>query len=162
MLFLSRLCKKTLLVSRFRFWQQNPSADFYRQQIFFLSADSISKFLSSADLFFVSKCLCRRHGNDAHAGICRFAPASFLSEKFSPSAGARFRFYHESILFAGGSGISASLLYCTVLLYYYYTLPSSAKMILLFHSGTKPFHSEMSKVRVCYTTPPYEKVNLDH
>ena len=82
------------------------SADFafisrFRQQIFFLSADSISKFLSSADLFFVSKCLCRCHQNDAHAGICRFAPAGFLSETFSPSAGAHFRFYHDSIRFAG-------------------------------------------------------------
>ncbi len=72
--------------------------------MFFLSADSISKFLSSADFFFfVSKCLCRRHINDAHAGIVRFAPACFLTEKFSPSAGAHFRFYHDSIRFAGPS-----------------------------------------------------------
>ena len=90
LLFLSRLCKKTFLVSRFRFCQQIPSADFCSQQILFLSADSISKFLSSADLFFVSKCLCRRHGNDAHAGIFSFAPARFLPEKFLPSAGAHF------------------------------------------------------------------------
>ncbi len=105
-LFLSRLCKKKFLVSRFRFCQQNPSADFCRQQIFFLSADSISKFLSSADLFFVSKCLCRCHGHDAHAGMYRFAPAAFLSEKFSPSAGAHFRFYHDSIRFAGPSCVA--------------------------------------------------------
>ncbi len=92
LLFLSRLCKKKFPVSRFRFCQQIPSADFCGQQIFFLSADSISKFLSSADLFFVSKCLCRRHGNDAHAGIFSFAPACFLLEKFLPSAGAHFAF----------------------------------------------------------------------
>jgi hypothetical protein len=83
--------------------QQIPSADFCRQQTSFLSADSISKFLSSADFFFVSKCLCRRHLNDAHAGIVRFVPACFLTEKFSPSAGAHFRFYHDSIRFAGPS-----------------------------------------------------------
>ena len=95
-LFLRRFCKKTFLVRRF-----------------FLSADSVSKILSSADSyakfcrlhisFFVSKCLCRRHLNDAHAGIVRFAPAYFLTEKFSPSAGAHFRFYHDSIRFAGPS-----------------------------------------------------------
>ena len=97
--FLSRLCKKKFPVTRFRFCQQN----FCSQQIFFLSADSISKFLSSADLFFVSKCLCGRHGNDAHAGIFSFAPACVLPEKFSPSAGPHFRFYHDSICFAGPS-----------------------------------------------------------
>jgi hypothetical protein len=100
-LFLSRVCKKKFLVSRFRFCQQIPSADFCSQQIFFLSANSISKFLSSADFIFVSKCLCRRHLIDAHAGIVRFAPAYFLTEKFSPSAGAHFRFYHDSIRFDG-------------------------------------------------------------
>ena len=108
-LFLSRFCKKKFLVSRFRFCQQIPSADFCCQQIFFLSADSISKFLSSADFFFVSKCLCRRHLNDAHAGIVRFAPACFLTEKFSPSAGAHFRFYHDSIRFAGPSSTRRSV-----------------------------------------------------
>jgi hypothetical protein len=102
-IFLSRFCKKKFLVSRFRFCQQIPSADFCRQQIFFLSADSISIFFSSADFFFVSKCLCRRHLNDAHAGIVRFAPACFLTEKFLPSAGAHFCFYHDSICFAGPS-----------------------------------------------------------
>jgi hypothetical protein len=102
-IFLSRFCKKKFLVSRFRFCQKILSADFCRQQIFFLSADSISKFLSSADFFFVSKCLCRRHLNDAHAGIVRIVPASFLTEKFLPSAGAHFRFYHNSIRFAGPS-----------------------------------------------------------
>ena len=78
LLFLSRLCKKKFLVSRNLFCQQIPSADFCRQQIFFLSADSISKFLLSADLFFVSKYLCRRHGHDAHAGIYSFAPGLLL------------------------------------------------------------------------------------
>jgi hypothetical protein len=78
-----------------------PSADFCRQQIFFFSADSVSKFLSSEDFSFVSKCLCRRHLNDAHAGIVRFAPACFLMEELLPSAGAHFRFYHDSIRFAG-------------------------------------------------------------
>jgi hypothetical protein len=68
-----------------------------------LSADSISNFLSSADFFFVSKCLCGRHLNDAHAGIVWFAPACFLTEMFSTSAGAHFRFYHDSIPFAGPS-----------------------------------------------------------
>jgi hypothetical protein len=93
------------------------------QQILFLSADSVSRFLWSADLlfvsrfykqifvisrfFFVSKCLCRRHLNDAHAGIVRFAPACFLTEKFSPSAGAHFRFYHNFIRFAGPSSGSS-------------------------------------------------------
>ena len=51
LLFLSRLCKKKFPVSRFCFCQQIPSADFCSQQIFFLSADSISKFLTSAELF---------------------------------------------------------------------------------------------------------------
>jgi hypothetical protein len=71
--------------------------------MFFLSEVFISKFLSSADFFFVSKCLCRSHLNDAYAGIIRFAPAYFLTEKFSPSAGAHFRFIHDSIRFAGPS-----------------------------------------------------------
>ena len=63
--------------------QQILSADFCHEQIFFLSADSKSIFLSSADLFFDSKCLCRHHGNDAHAGVFSFAPACcFLMEKF--------------------------------------------------------------------------------
>ena len=97
------MCKKTFLVSRFCFCQQIQSADFCCQQNIFLSADSLSKFLSTADFFFVSKCLCRRHGNDAHTGIFSFAPAWFLTETFSPSAGAHFRFYHDSIRFAGPS-----------------------------------------------------------
>jgi hypothetical protein len=52
--------------------QQIPSADFCLQQIFFLSAD----------LFFVSKCLCRHHGNEAYAGVFSFTPAGFLTETF--------------------------------------------------------------------------------
>ena len=43
------------IVSRFVFCQQILSADFYRQQICLLSADSVSRFLSSADLSFVSR-----------------------------------------------------------------------------------------------------------
>jgi hypothetical protein len=35
--------------------QQIPSADFPRQQFRFLSADSVSRFLFSADLLFVSR-----------------------------------------------------------------------------------------------------------
>jgi hypothetical protein len=109
-LFLSRFCKKKCLVSRFRFCQQIPSADFCRQQIFFLSADSISKIFVLSRFLFVSKCLGRRHLNDAHAGIVRFAPACFLKEKFSPSAGAHFRFYNDSVRFAGPS--SHSIIAC--------------------------------------------------
>ncbi len=69
----------------------------------FLSADSRSIVLLSADLLFVNICLCRRHGNDAQAGLISFAPACFLTEKFSPSAGAHFRFDHNSIRFDGPS-----------------------------------------------------------
>ena len=61
LLFLSRLCKI-------------PSADFCSQQIFFLSADSISKFLSVSRFVFVSKCPCRPHGN---------APSSVLHQPVS-------------------------------------------------------------------------------
>jgi hypothetical protein len=97
------LCKKKFLVSRNRFCQQIPSADFCCQQIFFLSADSISKFLLTADFFFVSKCLCRHHLNDAHAGIYSFAPGLLLVGEVLPSAVAQFRFYDDSIRFAGPS-----------------------------------------------------------
>jgi hypothetical protein len=43
------------IVSRFVFCQQILSADFPRQQICFLSADSVSRFPSSADVSFVSR-----------------------------------------------------------------------------------------------------------
>jgi hypothetical protein len=76
--FLKQVVREEFSVSRFRFCQQIPSAD------------SFSKFLLSADWFFVSKCLCRRHENDAHACMFSFAPACFFSEKFSPSDGAHF------------------------------------------------------------------------
>jgi hypothetical protein len=51
------LCKKKFLVSRFRFCQQNPPADFYLQQIFFcqqiLSANFCRQQIcfSSANVF---------------------------------------------------------------------------------------------------------------
>jgi hypothetical protein len=38
-------------------------------------------FLSSAHLFFVSKCLYRRHGNDAHTGILTFAPGRLFGDR---------------------------------------------------------------------------------
>jgi hypothetical protein len=76
---------------------------FCRQQIFFLSADSVSKFLSSADFFFFQQMSLQVSSKYAHAGIVRFAPACFLTKKFLPSAGAHFRFYHDSIRFAGPS-----------------------------------------------------------
>ena len=48
-IFVSRFCQQISLVSRFVFCQQILSADFSRQQIRFLSADSVSRFLKLAD-----------------------------------------------------------------------------------------------------------------
>jgi hypothetical protein len=42
--FVSRFCQQISLVSRFVFCQQILSADFPRQQICLLSADSVSRF----------------------------------------------------------------------------------------------------------------------
>jgi hypothetical protein len=98
------LCKKKFLVSRNLFCQQIPSADFCRQQIFFLSADSISKFFVVKKFVFLSA--------NVFADVMEIAltpaytvsrQACFLLEKFSPSVGAQFRFYDDSIRFAGPS-----------------------------------------------------------
>jgi hypothetical protein len=53
--FVSRFCQQISLVSSFGFRQQIPSADFSCQQICFLSADSVSRFPSSAVSFFVRR-----------------------------------------------------------------------------------------------------------
>jgi hypothetical protein len=44
-IFVRRFCQQIFIISRFIFCQQISSADFCRQQFFFLSADSVSRFL---------------------------------------------------------------------------------------------------------------------
>jgi hypothetical protein len=55
--FVSRFCQQISIVSRFVFCQQILSADFYRQQICLLSADSVSRFPYLAVFLFVSRFL---------------------------------------------------------------------------------------------------------
>jgi hypothetical protein len=56
--FVSRFCQQISIVSRFVFCQQILSADFYRQQICLLSADSVSRFLY-LEVFILSTDFCR-------------------------------------------------------------------------------------------------------
>jgi hypothetical protein len=107
------------MTRRFSFFKQILSEDVSCQQILFLSADFVSRFLLSADFVFVSrfcqkiffvsrfvfvsKCLYTCQQNDARAGTSIFTPACFVRETFSPPAGAHFRCNHDCTRFAGPS-----------------------------------------------------------